>query len=139
MLTTQDAKNHSGELKLKESNTMTTHDLAINAAHDELVDTYSKILGEMWVNKVKPAMDFEIVNDGEQEVIRSTDGFVELQVEKTNSIGKRTAWNYHVYPVYNDDIGQETSLFCPRSASYKFIEIHLSMRIACIHSLKPIN
>lgn len=118
---------------------MTTHDLAINAAHDALVETYSKILGEMWVNKVKPAMDFKIVSDGEQEVIRSTDGFVELQIEKTNSIGKRTAWNYHVYPVYNDDIGQETSSFCPNLASYKFIEIHISMRLACIHNLQTIS
>lgn len=114
---------------------MTTHDLAINAAYDALVDTYTKIFGKMWVNTVGPAMDFEIANDGEQEVIRSKDGFVELRVEKTNSIGKRTAWNYHVYPVYNDDIGQETSSFYPNLASYKFIEIHLSMRLACIHNL----
>ena len=118
---------------------MTTPDLAINAAHDALVETYSKILGEMWVNKVKPAMDFEIVNDGEQEVIRSTDGFVELQIEKTNSIGKRTAWGYNVYPVYNDDIGETSSSFSPNLASYKFIEIHLSMRLACIHNLPPIT
>lgn len=117
---------------------MTTPDLAINAAHDALVETYSKILGEMWVNKVKPAMDFEIVNDGEQEVIRSTDGFVELLVEKTNSFG-RAAWKYHVYPVYNDDIGEMSSSFSPNLASYKFIEIHLSMRLACIHNLSPIT
>ena len=137
MLITQGAKNHSGELK--ESNTMKTHDLAINAAHDALVETYSKILGEMWVNKVKPAMDFEIVNDGEQEVIRSTDGFVELQIEKTNSIGKRTAWGYNVYAVFDDDIGETSSSFFPNLASYKFIEIHLSMRLACINNLQPIS
>lgn len=117
---------------------MTTPDLAINAAHDALVETYSKILGEMWVNKVKPAMDFEIVNDGEQEVIRSTDGFVELQIEKTNSFG-RAAWKYNVYAVFDDDIGETSSSFFPNFASYKFIEIHLSMRLACIHNLPPIT
>jgi hypothetical protein len=117
---------------------MKTHDLAINAAHDALVETYSKILGEMWVNKVKPAMDFEIVNDGEQEVIRSTDGFVELLVEKTDSFG-RTAWKYNVYAVFDDDIGETSSSFSPNLASYKFIEIHLSMRLACIHNLQPIS
>lgn len=114
---------------------MTTHDLAINAAYDALVDTYTKIFGKMWVNTVGPAMDFEIANDGEQEVIRSKDGFVELQVEKTNSIGKRTAWNYHVYAVFNDDIGEMLSSYCPNQASRTFIDTHLKMRIACIHNL----
>jgi hypothetical protein len=114
---------------------MKTHDLAINAAHDALAETYSKIFGKMWVNTIGPAMDFKITNDGEREVIRSTDGFVELQVEKTNSIGKRTAWNYHVYAVFNDDIGETHSSFSPNLASYKFIEIHLSMRLACMHNL----
>ena len=134
-----DAKNHSGELKQKESNTMETHNLAIDASYNALVETYTKVYGKMWEDTIRPAMDFKIVSDGEQEVIRSTDGFVELQVEKTNSIGKRTAWNYHVYPVYNDDIGQETSSFSPNLASYKFIEIHLSMRLACIHNLQSIS
>jgi hypothetical protein len=118
---------------------MKSHDETISAAYDELVETYTKVLGQNWVNAFRPEMCFEITNNGEEEVIRSTDGFVEIQVEKTNSIGSRTAWHYHVYPVYNDDIGQMTSLFCPRLASYKFIEIHISMRISCIHNLKPIG
>jgi hypothetical protein len=114
---------------------MKTHNEAIDAAFNSLVETYSKVFGKMWVNTVGPAMDFEICNDGEQEVIRSKDGFVEIQVEKTNSIGKRTAWNYHVYAVFNDDIGETHSSFSPNLASYKFIEIHLSMRLACMHNL----
>jgi hypothetical protein len=115
---------------------MKTHNEAIDAAFNSLVETYSKVFGKMWVNTVGPAMDFEICNDGEQEVIRSKDGFVEIQVEKTNSIGKRTAWNHHVYPVYNDDIGEMISSFCPNKASYSFINIHLTMRLACIHNLQ---
>lgn len=114
---------------------MKTHEEAIDAAYNALVETYTKIFGKMWVNTVGPAMDFKITNDGQQEVIRSTDGFVELQVEKTNSIGSRTAWNYHVYPVYNDDIGEMNSSFCPNRSAQKFIEIHLSMRLACMHNL----
>ena len=114
---------------------MKTHDLAINSAYESLVETYTKVFGKMWVNTVGPAMDFQIANDGQQEVIRSKDGFVELQVEKTNSIGSRTAWNYHVYPVYNDDIGEMNSSFSPNLAAQKFIEVHLSMRLACIHNL----
>ena len=117
---------------------MKTHELAINAVYDALVETYTKVFGKIWENAIRPEMDFEIANDGEQEVIRSKDGFVELQVEKTNSFG-RAAWEYHVYPVYDDDIGEAGSSFCPRLASYKFIEIHLSMRLACIHNLNPIS
>ena len=116
---------------------MKSHDEAISAAYDALIETYSKILGQNWVNAFRPEMSFEITNDGENEIVRSTDGFVEIQVEKTNSIGSRTAWNYHVYPVYNDDIGQMVSSFSPQLASYKFIEIHISMRLACIHNLQP--
>jgi hypothetical protein len=118
---------------------MKSHDEAISAAYDSLVETYTKVLGENWVNAFRPEMSFEITTDGENEVVRSTDGFVEIQVEKTNSIGSRTAWNYHVYPVYNDDIGNITSSFSPQLASHKFIEIHISMRLACIHNLKPIS
>lgn len=131
-----DEKNHSGELK--ESNTMETHNLAIDAAYNALVETYTKVYGKMWEDTIRPAMDFKIVSDGEQEVIRSTDGFVELQVEKTNSFG-RAAWEYNVYAVFDDDIGETSSSFSPNLASYKFIEIHLSMRLACIHSLQPIS
>ena len=131
-----DAKNHSGELK--ESNTMETHNLAIDAAYNALVETYTKVYGKMWEDTIRPAMDFKIVSDGEQEVIRSTDGFVELLVEKTNSFG-RAAWKYNVYAVFDDDIGETSSSFSPNLASYKFIEIHLSMRLACIHNLQPIS
>jgi hypothetical protein len=37
---------------------MKTHDLAINAAHDALVETYSKVFGKMWVNTVGPSDGF---------------------------------------------------------------------------------
>jgi hypothetical protein len=117
---------------------METHNLAIDAAYNALVETYTKVYGKMWEDTIRPAMDFKIVSDGEQEVIRSTDGFVELQVEKTNSFG-RAAWEYNVYAVFDDDIGETSSSFSPNLASYKFIEIHLSMRLACIHNLQPIS
>jgi len=113
---------------------MTTHDLAINAAYDALVDTYTKIFGKMWVNTVGPAMDFEIANDGQQEVIRSKDGFVELLAEQTTVIG-REAWKYSVYPVFDDDIGETFTTHYPEPAAKKFMELHLSMRLACMHNL----
>jgi hypothetical protein len=114
---------------------MKSHDEAISAAYDALVETYSKILGQNWVNAFRPEMCFEITNDGENEIVRSTDGFVEIQVEETKIIGSRKAWKYNVYCVYNDDIGNIESSFEPVIASWQFISRHIERRLAHIHDL----
>lgn len=117
---------------------MKTHSEAVDEMYDELFALYGKVLGPMWLETKDKTWSFDIekYEGGEkganpvQDIIRSSDGMVEIMVEQTNSICRRTAWKYMVYAVYNDDIGEMYEYNYRNAAANKFMEIQLSMKFA---------
>jgi hypothetical protein len=116
---------------------MKTQSEAIDEMYNELHSLYGKVLGPMWLETKDKTWSFDIekYEGGEkynpvQDIIRSSDGMVEIMVEQTNSICRRTAWKYMVYAVYNDDIGEVYEYNSSWLAANKFMEIQLSMKFA---------
>jgi hypothetical protein len=110
---------------------MKTHDEAVDEMYEELFALYGKVFGPMWLETKNKTWSFDIEKMEGQDIIRSSDGLVEIMVEQTNSICRRTAWQYSVYAVYNDDIGEMHSYNANRyAAAQKFMEIQLSMKFS---------
>jgi hypothetical protein len=109
---------------------MKTHSEAVDEMHDDLFSLYGKVFGPMWLETKDKTWSFDIEKMEGQDIIRSSDGMVEIMVEQTNSICRRTAWKYMVYAVYNDDIGEMYEYNYRNAAANKFMEIQLSMKFA---------
>lgn len=109
---------------------MKTHSEAVDEMYDELHSLYEKVLGPMWLESNDNTWSFDIEKMEGQDIIRSSDGMVEIMVEQTNSICRRTAWKYMVYAVYDDDIGEMYEYNWRNAAAHKFMEIQLSMKFA---------
>ena len=84
----------------------------------------------MWLETKDKTWSFDIQKMEGQDIIRSSDGMVEIMVEQTNSICRRTAWQYSVCAVYDDDIGDMYSYNYRYTAAQKFMEIQLLMKFA---------
>jgi hypothetical protein len=119
---------------------MKTQIEAVDGMYDELYSLYGKVFGPMWLETKDKTWSFDIekYEGGEkyeganpvQDIIRSSDGMIEIMVEQTNSICRRTAWKYTVYAVYNDDIGEMYEYNYRNTAAQKFMEIQLSMKFS---------
>ena len=113
---------------------MKTHSEAVDEMYEELFALYGNVFGPMWLETKDKTWSFDIEKyegaNSVQDIIRSSDGMVEIMVEQTNSICRRTAWKYMVYAVYNDDIGEMYEYNYRNAAANKFMEIQLSMKFA---------
>ena len=103
----------------------------IDEAYQSLYDAYSKAFGDWWLNSTArtSSWGFDIVEYQGEELIRSTDGYVELRVEQVKVIG-RNSWKYIVFQVFPEDVGPDYGFYDQRSASNKFMELQLHMKLA---------
>lgn len=110
---------------------MKTHKQVIDESYDALHAAYSKAFGDWWLNSTArtSSWGFDITEYEGEELIRSTDGYVELRVEQVKTIG-RNSWKYIVFQVFPEDVGPDFEFYDSRSASHKFMELQLQMKLA---------
>jgi hypothetical protein len=113
---------------------MHTHKQVIDEAYDELHAAYSKAFGDWWLNSSArtSSWGFDIVEYEGEELIRSTDGYVELRVEQVKVIG-RNSWMFFVFQVFPEDVGKEYEFAYGHNISRvaeKFMELQLQMKLA---------
>jgi len=110
---------------------MKTRTQIIDDAYQALFDAYSKAFGDWWLNSSMKTSSwaFEITEYQGEELIRSTDGYVELRIEQVKVIG-RNSWKYIVFQVFPEDVGPDYAFYDARSASNKFMELQLQMKLA---------
>lgn len=113
---------------------MKTRTQIIDEAYQALYDAYSKAFGDWWLNSyVKTSgWGFDIVEYQGEELIRSTDGYVELRVEQVKVIG-RNSWMFFVFQVFPEDVGKEYEFAYGHNLSRvaeKFMELQLHMKLA---------
>jgi hypothetical protein len=110
---------------------MKTRTQIIDDAYQALYDAYSKAFGDWWLNASMKTSSwaFEITEYQSEELIRSTDGYVELRIEQVKAIG-RNSWKYIVFQVFPEDVGPDYEFYDARSASNKFMELQLQMKLA---------
>jgi hypothetical protein len=110
---------------------MKTRKEMIDEAYQALYDAYSKVFGDWWLNASMrtSGWGFEITEYQGEELIRSIDGYVELRIEQVKTIG-RNSWKYIVFQVFPEDIGPDYEFYDSRSASNKFMELQLQMKLS---------
>ena len=110
---------------------MKTRREIIDEAYQALYDAYSKTFGDWWLKSSMKNSNwgFEITEYQGEELIRSTDGYVELRIEQVKVIG-RNSWKYILFQVFPEDIGPDYEFYDKKSASHKFMELQLQMKLA---------
>ena len=110
---------------------MKTRREIIDEAYQALYDAYSKAFGDWWLNSsVRTSRwGFDIVEYQGEEFIKTTDGRVELRLEQVKVIG-RNSWKYIVFEVFPEDVGPDFEFYDSRSASHKFMELQLQVKLA---------
>ena len=110
---------------------MKTRREIIDEAYQALYDAYSKAFGDWWLKSSMKNSDwgFEITEYQGEELIRSTDGYVEIRIEQVKVIG-RNSWKFFVFQVFPEDVGKEYEFYDSRYAAYKFMELQLQMKLS---------
>jgi len=113
---------------------MKTRIQIIDEAYQALHAAYSKAFGDWWLNSTArtSSWGFDIKEYEGEELIRSTDGYVELRVEQVKVIG-RNSWMFYVFQVFPEDIGKEYEFAYGNNLSRvaeKFMELQLQMKLA---------